>query len=195
MTLCWICCGLPEQAFTTMSLWLYCNWWTVTSTSCKNNQKPLRFQSCCYMSLLMLTNLACSISGLKRGHGATLRCWEYAIDRLGGMGQKAEKMLPKKINEWLPNVQLFPRVWILKISSLYVCGSRLKAFFGYPCCKHNILPDIQLANRIVIISATYHNSYPVLASVVYRSDPEPGFKVWRSKMNVYGAVFLFLLHV
>jgi len=32
------------------------------------------------------------------------------------MAQKAENMLPKIILEWLCNVQLFPRVWILEMS-------------------------------------------------------------------------------
>jgi len=32
------------------------------------------------------------------------------------MAQKAEKMLQKILNEWLCNVQLLPRAWILEIS-------------------------------------------------------------------------------
>ena len=61
----------------------------------------------------MLTNFACPIS----------RAWDYItalrlhhrVDRLGVIEQKPEKMLPKILNEWLCNVQLFPRVWFVEI--------------------------------------------------------------------------------
>ena len=42
--------------------------------------------------------------------------WDYTIDRIGVMTKKAEKMLPKLLNEWLCNVQHCPRVWILELS-------------------------------------------------------------------------------
>jgi len=70
--------------------------------------------------------------------GITLRFRDCTIDRLGVMAQKAEKMLLKIINEWLCNVQLLPKVWILeKLIKAFrisgsVSGSRLKAVFGYP---------------------------------------------------------------
>jgi len=76
----------------------------------------------------------------------------------GVMTQKPEKILPKILNEWLCNVQLLPRVWILKIStkafsiSLSVSGSRLKLVFWYP---YPVANYIQPANRIVVISAGY----------------------------------------
>jgi len=59
----------------------------------------------------------------RQGNGMALRYRDYTIDRLGVMEQKAEKMLLKIINEWLCNVQLFPKVWILEIS---------RKRFGYP---------------------------------------------------------------
>jgi len=44
----------PQQS---PHLRLYCNSWTVTSTSYENNQKPPRFQSCCcIISLAQGTN-------------------------------------------------------------------------------------------------------------------------------------------
>jgi len=70
--------------------------------------------------------------------GITLQFRDYTIDRLGVMTQKAEKMLLEVINEWLCNVQLFRKVWILEIFikafriSGSESGSRLKAVFGYP---------------------------------------------------------------
>jgi len=72
--------------------------------------------------------------GLHYGRDHTI----YTIHRLGVMAQTAEKMLLKIMNEWLCNVQLFPKVWILEISikafriSGSVSGSRLKAVYGYP---------------------------------------------------------------
>ena len=72
------------------------------------------------------------------GHGTTIRYWDYTIDRLEVMAQKAKNMLPKILNEWLCNVQLYLWVCIFKISrklfqiSLSLSGSRLKAVFGYP---------------------------------------------------------------
>jgi len=70
--------------------------------------------------------------------GITLQFRDYTVDKLGVMVQKAEKMLLKIIYEWLCNVQLFPKVWILEIFiktfriSGSVSGSRLKAVIGYP---------------------------------------------------------------
>ena len=84
--------------------------------------------------------------------GITLRFRDYTIDRLGVMGQKAEKMLLKIINEWLCNVQLFPKLWILKILikafriSGSESGSRLKAVFGYPYPVVNSLSCL-ISNR------------------------------------------------
>jgi len=69
-------------------------------------------------------------------NGITLRYRDNTTDRLGVMAQKAEKMLMKIMNEWLCNVQLFPKVWILETSikefriSGSVSGSRLKAVIG-----------------------------------------------------------------
>jgi len=68
------------------------------------------------------------------------------------MAQKAEKMLLKVVNDWLCNVQLFPKVWILETSikafriSGSVSGSRLKAVFGYPYPVENSL-SCRLSNR------------------------------------------------
>jgi len=95
----------------------------------------------------MLTNLACTISNL-RGE------WDYfMVQRLPGFrAQKAEKMLLKIINEWLCNVWLFPKVWILEISIKAflifgsVSGSRLKAVFGYPDPVANSL-SCRISNR------------------------------------------------
>jgi len=42
--------------------------------------------------------------------GITLQFRDYTIDKLGVMAQKAEKILLKIINEWLCNVQLFPKI-------------------------------------------------------------------------------------
>jgi len=74
--------------------------------------------------------------------------------------ESCHRRLPKMLYKWLCNVQLFPRVWILKISrkaywiSLSVSGPRLKAVFwiSVTSYKLTILSDIQPANRIVIIS-------------------------------------------
>jgi len=61
------------------------------------------------------------------------------------MKEKAEKMLMKITNEWLCNEKRFPKVRILETS--------IKAFWiSVSGCKLTILPDIQPANRIVIIS-------------------------------------------
>ena len=46
------------------------------------------------------------------------------------MAQKAEKMLLKILNEWLCNVQLFPKVWILEIF--------IKAFWISGTCWKNV---------------------------------------------------------
>jgi len=68
------------------------------------------------------------------------------------MAQKAEKMLLKIINEWLCNVQLFPKVWIIEIlikafrTSGFVSGSRFKAVFGYPYPVENSL-SCRISNR------------------------------------------------
>ena len=85
----------------------------------------------------MLTNLTWPISNL-RGKWDYTRHRDYTIDKHGVMAQKAEKKLLKIINEWLCNVQLFPKVWILQISiktfriTGSVSGSHLKAVFRYP---------------------------------------------------------------
>jgi len=54
------------------------------------------------------------------------------------------------INERLCNMQLFPKIWILEISkkAFRISGS-------VSGCKLIILPDIQPAKRIVIISAAH----------------------------------------
>jgi len=52
----------------------------------------------------MLTNMTSSINKAW-GYNTVLR-----LHRLGDMAQKAEKILPKILNKWLCNVQLFPRV-------------------------------------------------------------------------------------
>jgi len=56
------------------------------------------------------------------------------------------------INEWLCNMQLFPKIWILEISkkafriSGSVSGSRLIAVFGYPYPVANSL-SCRISNR------------------------------------------------
>jgi len=49
------------------------------------------------------------------------------------MAQKAEKMLPKILNDWLCNVQFLPRVWILKIriKAFQISGSRSDIRFPF----------------------------------------------------------------
>ena len=101
----------------------------------------------------MLTNLACPISRLE-GFGLGSQCsteikphtdsesWHRRLKRCFWM---------KIINEWVWNVQLFPKVWTLEISIkaflISVSGSRLKAVLdirirlqthypaGYPTAK------------------------------------------------------------
>jgi len=66
------------------------------------------------------------------------------------MAQKDEKILPKILNKWLFNVQLFPRVWILEISSrayrISLSGYPLKAVSGYPYQVTNSL-SCRISNR------------------------------------------------
>jgi len=69
-------------------------------------------------------------------------------------------MLPKILNEWLFNLQLYPRVWILERLqvfrvSLSVSGSRLKAVFRYLCLVANALSCriSNWANRRVTITS------------------------------------------
>jgi len=91
------------------------------------------------------------------------------------MVQKAEKMLLEIIDEWLGNVQLFPKVWILKISlktfwiSGSVSGLRLKAAFGYsypvanshyPCGYPTGKPDSDNLCKVVTSTSVEHDPVP-----------------------------------
>jgi len=80
------------------------------------------------------------------------------------MAQKTQKMILKIINEWLRNVQLFPKVRILEIliKAFRISGFRIRFRFessfwiSLSGCKLTIFPNIQPANRIVIISTVQY---------------------------------------
>ena len=106
------------------------------------------------------TNLACPISRLK-GDEITLWYREYTIDRLGVMAHMAEKMLLNEDNKWMIvqcatfSKSLNPRnvnksVSDIRIRIRFPFQSRF--WISVSGCKLTILPDIQPANRIVIIS-------------------------------------------
>ena len=86
------------------------------------------------------------------GHGTTLRYWDYTTDRLGlgVMAQKVEEMLPKLLNKWLCNVQLFQRVWILEI---------LRKHFGYPY-PYQVLLWKQFWDIRIWLQTHYPAGYP-----------------------------------
>jgi len=99
-------------------------------------------------------------TSVKRGNGITLRYRGYTIDRLGVMAHKAEKILLKIMNEWLCNVQLFPKVRILEISMkafrifASISGSRLKAVFGYPYPVANSL-SCRISNWQTVVKRNF----------------------------------------
>jgi len=106
------------------------------------------------------------------------------------MAQKAEKVLPKILNEWLCN--FFQK----SVSSKYLekrSGMRIRKRFPFESsfwisvsgCKLTILSDIQPANRIVIISAaevagvTFSDSDS--ATVAKFLNPGPAIlQIWES---------------
>jgi len=112
----------------------------------------------------MLTNLVCPVNrgGMVMGlhYGTEI----YTKDRLGVMVQKAEKMLLKITNEWLCIVHCatFSKSLNPRNISKSVPDIRIRIRFPFESsfwifvsgCKLTILPDIQPANRIVIISDT-----------------------------------------
>jgi len=91
------------------------------------------------------------------GFKPTLQHRDYTTDRLGGMAQKAEKILLNEDNKWMivqratSPKSLIPRN-IDKIVSDIQFPFETSFRISVSGCKLTILPDIQPANRIVIIS-------------------------------------------
>jgi len=94
------------------------------------------------------------------GNGIKLQYRYCTLDRLGVMAQKAEKMYLKIMNELLCNVQLLPKSLNPRNIEKSVSDIRIRVRFSFESSfcisgsglEFTILPDIQPANRIVIIS-------------------------------------------
>jgi len=86
------------------------------------------------------------------------------------MAQKAEKMLSKILIEWLCNVQLLPRVWILEISrkafriSLSVSGPVWKQFLDIPYPVANSLLEMAQTENLCPLSAPHQQFLPAVCT-------------------------------